>query len=1558
MGRKDYSQSSVLGTLVGTATNRYEKLDKNLDTLKSLTDPDKKPNNRLHYSIYPQVQEEYNATITQLTQLDFYSPIIRILGDNPASHTVDTPYEDKGVVLEDYGSELTSTVSTVNTNVFGVFNVTYTASDGINPDTVVTRTVKVGLPPDATINGDNPYKLERFDIYNDDGITVNDSNSALTSTTSTVDNTQAGIYTVNYVVSNPAFTEVFSRRVIVEDTVPPVITIVGDNPYTLERFDVYNDQGATVDLGSELTNTDLSNVQNTNIGTFDIVYTAYDGNTTVTATRTVNVVDTAPPVLNLIGGNTLTLERFAVYNDPGATVDEGTTLTTDLSNVSNVLQHGSSFDVVYTASDGNTAHDVTLIRTVTIADTTPPSLQLLGDNPFVMDIFGYFPDLDPGYIIDEGTTLVSKVSNINNTQVGVYQVDYTASDGVNPDVTLRRIVVINDDIPPVITILGDNPYILERYDLYIDPGANVDIGSTLTTTVSNVDNTIPGSYTVTYTATDNVNSPTTAVRVVEVVDTEAPIVTLNGASTVILERFGVFADIDPGVTIEYPGVLSNIDLTNLDNTVQGNNTVTYYVVDDNENTNVISRHVLVQDTVAPVVSLVNPAFLVTVERNANWADYDPGIIMDAGSYLDHIDVDTTQTGYTIARYVVRDGTNETTIDRTIFVEDTTLPVITINGDNPYTLERFDVYNDPGAVADIGSTLNAVDTSNVNNLSVGSYNIVYSATDNNGTSIAVRVVNVEDTVDPLINVYGYEPLYMNVNDVYVESNVFFDVGSNLVSIDATQVNNTIPGTYTVTYTATDGVNSNQYDRTVIVQSSVDRPLTINGTPITVTTLSDPYDDLGVTVNSSYTLTSTTSNVDNLKLGTYTVSYYATDGVSNALAVRRVEVVNPPYIVISGDNPYTLERYDTFVDPGVVLDPGSIITSNVSTIDNTTPGSYTITYNAFDGGSNVASAVRTVNVVDSTLPTMTLLGVNPLYIEPYDVYTESNVILDVGSNLVSISNNINNTASGTYSVTYTANDGTNSNTYTRDVYVQDLDVYSNASVILQYRRYPFYPNTNINVQVGFQNCVMSKDGTMAVASVSVVRDTTSTTQYYSIFVILDWVSSPGSTPGNQHDNWVSNLVDQNTTTGYWDIRQTILGNLSHTNMGNRMEISDDKMVILCSSSGVADVLTLDTSTNLYSVSSYGTGHGGAIALSGDGNTYALALSTSSYATGREVGYLLTFNTTDYWQTRNNKFAYIPIAGSTDYDRIGNSSIALSFDGNLLAFNVEEWHYNNSPYQTNNGRGKVLFYRWDYDSSINAYDWLPLTQLSGGSPYEFFGSKIEMSGDGNCVAISSTRGTTGITYGTWSVYDDTSKPYVNVYDWDSSSGSYIKRGNTIYSSSNDNDDLFGAQIILSDDKNSVCIFTPLNDNNGFGTNGLLELYTYNGNDWVKLGNGATGFGTNNRLGLNASATGDLTKIVTSYTGISYDYVDYVAGGIYTFEYSNSTPIHLYGNATVNLNIYQPYTDAGYLTGLKYTVDTSNVISTLDNTTIGDYTQTYIATDGGSNVATAVRSIKVRYP
>ena len=79
------------------------------------------------------------------------------------------------------------------------------------------------------------------------------------------------------------------------DNVPPVITINGSNPATVELGATYSDQGATAqDAFHGSTPVTTSGSVNTNaVGSYEITYTAtdLDGNT-ATASRTVNVVDT------------------------------------------------------------------------------------------------------------------------------------------------------------------------------------------------------------------------------------------------------------------------------------------------------------------------------------------------------------------------------------------------------------------------------------------------------------------------------------------------------------------------------------------------------------------------------------------------------------------------------------------------------------------------------------------------------------------------------------------------------------------------------------------------------------------------------------------------------------------------------------------------------------------------------------------------------------------------------------------------------------------------------------------------------------------------------------------------------------------------------------------------------------------------------------------------------------------------------------------------------------------------------------------------------------------
>jgi hypothetical protein len=363
--------------------------------------------------------------------------------------------------------------------------------------------------------------LERFGTYVEPDeaiINMDQSTYVARIDTSDVDSTaphgtqQVIVYDLGDDVNNTLVT----RTITIQDTVAPVITITNDTitGNTLERFDVYSDEGATVDTGSQLT-TDLSQVQNTAVGSFNVVYTATDGNTTVTSTRTVSVVDTTPPS-GSIANPLYELEKFAIFNDPGVeNLDPGTYLaSTDTSNVDNTLPHNSTFDVVYDLGDGtNNTH---IIRTVTVVDTTPPVGSI--NNPsYTLEQFGTY--VEQGVTnFDAGTYLAgTDLSNVDATlpHGSTFDVVYDLGDGTNNTHIIRTVTVV-DITPPVITLSGDDPYEVIGRTTYADPGATADGGETVTVNTTGVNMNTPGDYTVTYSATDAYGNIGTASRTVTV----------------------------------------------------------------------------------------------------------------------------------------------------------------------------------------------------------------------------------------------------------------------------------------------------------------------------------------------------------------------------------------------------------------------------------------------------------------------------------------------------------------------------------------------------------------------------------------------------------------------------------------------------------------------------------------------------------------------------------------------------------------------------------------------------------------------------------------------------------------------------------------------------------------------------------------------------------------------------------------------------------------------------------------------------------------------------------
>ena len=159
---------------------------------------------------------------------------------------------------------------------------------------------------------------------------------------------------------------------------------------------------------------------------------------------------------------------------------------------------------------------------------------------------------------------------------------------------------MQDTIAPLITISGDNTFIVERFTTFNDPGY-ITTGSDVSVNVvvtGVVDTSQVGEYILTYIASDDIGNTSQVTRTVIVQDTIAPLITISGDSTFIVERFTTFND--PGYITTGSDVSVNVVVTGVVDTSQvGEYILTYIASDDIGNTSQVTRTVIVQDTIAP-----------------------------------------------------------------------------------------------------------------------------------------------------------------------------------------------------------------------------------------------------------------------------------------------------------------------------------------------------------------------------------------------------------------------------------------------------------------------------------------------------------------------------------------------------------------------------------------------------------------------------------------------------------------------------------------------------------------------------------------------------------------------------------------------------------------------------------------------------------------------------------------------------------------------------------------------------------------------------------------------
>lgn len=313
-----------------------------------------------------------------------------------------------------------------------------------------------------------------------------------------------------------------------------------------------------------------------------------------------NLDDTIGPVITLNGESLIKLEVGAEYKELGATAYdemEKVDIPVKVEGAVDTSKTGE-YILVYTAMDSS-RNISKITRKVNVADTKAPVIELNGKSEVTIEAGQKYEELgaEAKDIVD-GKVEVKISGEVDTKKVGEYTITYSAKDSSGNKAIAIRKVKVADTTRPIIIFNGEKEITIEAKSKYVEPGAigkDTFDGKVEVSISGVVDTGKVGEYIISYRTSDKAGNKASAIRKVKVVDTKAPVITLNGESKITLEQGDKYEELGATANDAVDGQVEVKITGNVDVDKAGEYKITYTATDNSKNTSTVTRSIEVKE---------------------------------------------------------------------------------------------------------------------------------------------------------------------------------------------------------------------------------------------------------------------------------------------------------------------------------------------------------------------------------------------------------------------------------------------------------------------------------------------------------------------------------------------------------------------------------------------------------------------------------------------------------------------------------------------------------------------------------------------------------------------------------------------------------------------------------------------------------------------------------------------------------------------------------------------------------------------------------------------------